>query len=98
MDKLSENQIEEVFRTYTDRVKEYKNLPQYKINQETLRKFYALYKQAMFGDAPTSIPALSSVESHYKQAAWAGVRGKSKKDAMCEYIVLCETINAAVSY
>ena len=69
-------------------VKEGKELPS-KPDNETLLKLYALYKQATEGDNNSDPPSNPfDFVSKAKHSAWSEVKGKSKDDAMKDYVAL----------
>jgi acyl-CoA-binding protein len=72
-------------------VTESKQLPE-KPDNTTLLKIYALYKQATEGDVDGKRPGFTDMVGRAKYDAWAGVKGKSKDDAMQEYIDLIESL------
>eukprot|EP00516_Mucochytrium_quahogii_P011496 CAMPEP_0203788494 /NCGR_PEP_ID=MMETSP0100_2-20121128/2880_1 /ASSEMBLY_ACC=CAM_ASM_000210 /TAXON_ID=96639 /ORGANISM=" , Strain NY0313808BC1" /LENGTH=97 /DNA_ID=CAMNT_0050691247 /DNA_START=772 /DNA_END=1065 /DNA_ORIENTATION=+ len=53
-------------------------------------KLYSLFKQATAGDVTGSQPWKVQVEARAKWDAWNAVKGKSKEDAMKEYIAEVE--------
>ena len=57
-----------------------------KQSNETKLKFYAYFKQATDGDCKGSKPSRLSVTKYYKWAAWNGLKGMSKEEAMKQYI------------
>ena len=62
-----------------------------KPGNETLLQLYSLYKQATEGDVniePQSNPF--DFVNKAKHNAWSGLKGKSKEDAMQEYVDLVE--------
>ena len=72
-------------------VAESKMLPE-KPDNMTLLKIYALYKQATEGDAGGKRPGFGDMVGRAKYDAWAGVKGKSKDEAMQEYVDLIESL------
>lgn len=58
----------------------------------TLLKLYALYKQASSGDATGERPGAFDMINRAKWDAWEGLRGRSKGDAMQNYIDLIESL------
>lgn len=59
----------------------------------TLLKLYSLYKQATDGDAPAASDAgMFDFVAKAKYNAWDGLRGKSKEQAMEEYIQLAASL------
>lgn len=57
-------------------------------NKKTLMKLYSLYNQATKGDIDMAAPAAYDCIEREKYEAWASLKGKSVKDAQCEYILL----------
>lgn len=53
---------------------------------------YALYKQATEGDVSGERPGGFDFKAIAKYDAWAGVKGKSKDDAMKEYVSLVDRL------
>ncbi len=51
-----------------------------------LLKLYALFKQGTAGDVAGKRPGMLDVKGRAKYDAWAKLKGKSKEDAMTEYI------------
>jgi acyl-CoA-binding protein len=72
-------------------VAESKSLPE-KPDNATLLKIYALYKQASEGDVDGKRPGMTDFVGRAKYDAWAAVKGKSKNDAMQEYVDLIESL------
>ena len=68
-----------------------KQLPE-KPDNPTLLKIYSLYKQATEGDVEGKRPGFTDMVGRAKYDAWAGVKGKSKDEAMQEYIDLIESL------
>ncbi|MGB7480819.1 MAG: acyl-CoA-binding protein [Burkholderiaceae bacterium] len=64
-----------------------KNLPERPDNM-TLLRIYALFKQASSGDADGKRPGMTDMVGRAKWDAWKMQEGKSKEDAMQEYIDL----------
>ena len=62
-----------------------------KPGNETLLQLYTLYKQATEGDINTEPPSNPfDFVNKAKHNAWSGLKGKSKEDAMQEYVDLVE--------
>jgi acyl-CoA-binding protein len=59
----------------------------------TLLKIYALYKQATQGDAEGPRPGFADMVARAKWDAWNSHRGKSREQAMQEYIDLIESLS-----
>jgi diazepam-binding inhibitor (GABA receptor modulator, acyl-CoA-binding protein) len=72
-------------------VAESKQLPE-KPDNMTLLKIYSLYKQATEGDVEGKRPGFTDMVGRAKYDAWAAVKGKSKDEAMQEYIDLIESL------
>ena len=72
-------------------VAESKQLPE-KPDNATLLKIYALYKQASEGDVDGKRPGMTDFVGRAKYDAWAGLKGKSKNDAMQGYVDLIESL------
>ena len=78
-------QLQELFEKA---VKESKELPS-KPDNETLLKLYALYKQGTEGDVNTEPPSNPfDFVSKAKHNAWSDLKGKTKDNAMAEYVAL----------
>ena len=72
--------------------KESKELPS-KPSNETLLKLYSLYKQGTEGDVNTGPPANPfDFVNKAKYEAWSSLKGKTKDDAMKEYVALVEQL------
>ena len=63
-----------------------------KPDNETLLKLYALYKQATVGDASGKRPGFTDPVGRAKYDAWEKLKGKSKEQAMQQYIELTNTL------
>ena len=62
-----------------------------KPGNETLLQLYSLYKQATEGDVNTEPPSNPfDFVNKAKHNSWSGLKGKSKEDAMQEYVNLVE--------
>ncbi len=68
-----------------------KALPE-KPDNATLLQIYSLYKQATEGDVEGKRPGFTDMVGRAKYDAWAGVKGKSKGEAMQAYIDLIESL------
>ena len=68
-----------------------KSLPE-KPDNMTLLKLYALYKQASSGDAEGKRPGFTDMVGRAKWDAWNEAKGKSKDEAMQEYVDLIESL------
>ena len=73
---------------FTEAVTNSKLLPS-KPDNETLLKLYSLYKQATEGDNNGEAPSNPfDIVAKAKYNAWTEMKGKSKEDAMKEYVEL----------
>lgn len=63
-----------------------------KPDNETLLKLYALYKQSTAGDASGKRPGFTDPVGRAKYDAWEKLKGKSKDQAMQQYIDLVNTL------
>ncbi len=72
---------------------EVQRLP-YKPDNDTMLKLYGLYKQATQGDVSGKRPGFTNPVGRAKYDAWKRVRGKSRTDAMQEYVDLVEKLKA----
>jgi acyl-CoA-binding protein len=77
--------------TFQQAVADSKSLPE-KPDNMTLLKIYALYKQATSGDAEGKRPGFGDMVGRAKWDAWNGLAGKSKDEAMQEYVDLVESL------
>ena len=71
-----------------------KNLPE-RPGNDILLRLYSLYKQATLGDVnadPPTNPVDFAAKAKYE--AWAGLRGKTKNDAMTDYIELVKKLKS----
>ena len=72
--------------------KESKELPT-KPDNETLLKLYSLYKQGTEGDVNTDPPSNPfDFVNKAKHEAWTTLKGKTKDEAMQEYVGLIEQL------
>lgn len=60
----------------------------------TLLKIYSLYKQATEGDATGERPSFTDMVARAKWDAWNAHKGKSKEQAMQEYIDLIDDLSS----
>jgi diazepam-binding inhibitor (GABA receptor modulating acyl-CoA-binding protein) len=75
-------------------VKDSKELPS-KPDNETLLKLYSLYKQGTEGDVNTDPPSNPfDFVNKAKYDAWALLKGKTKDEAMEEYVTLVEKLKS----
>jgi len=68
-----------------------KKLPE-KPDNATLLQLYALFKQASSGDADGERPGFGDFVARAKWDAWNAIAGKSKDEAMQEYVDLVESL------
>ena len=68
-----------------------KQLPE-KPDNAMLLQLYALFKQASSGDADGKRPGFGDLIGRAKWDAWNAIAGKSKDDAMQEYVDLVESL------
>lgn len=67
-----------------------------KPGNETLLQLYSLYKQSTEGDVNTEPPTNPfDFVNKAKHDAWSGLKGKSKEDAMQEYVDLVEGLKGS---
>lgn len=64
-----------------------------KPENEDLLKLYSLYKQATDGDVSGDRPEGFDFKAIAKYNAWAAIKGKSREDAMKEYIELVNRLS-----
>lgn len=82
----------ELKEQFEQAAKESKELPS-KPSNETLLKLYSLYKQGTEGDINTETPANPfDFVNKAKHEAWSSLKGKTKDDAMKEYVSLVEQL------
>ncbi len=58
----------------------------------TLLELYGLFKQATAGDVSGPRPGLLDFKGRAKWDAWAGQRGKTRDDAMEQYVALVDRL------
>eukprot|EP00904_Undaria_pinnatifida_P008973 jgi/Undpi1/5205/HiC_scaffold_2.g00487.m1 len=58
-----------------------------KTSNEDKLKLYALFKQVNGGDCNTTRPGMLDLAGKAKWDAWKALEGKSKDDAMKEYVI-----------
>ncbi|CAJ1930928.1 unnamed protein product [Sphenostylis stenocarpa] len=74
--------IQEDFEQYAVKAK---SLPANQTN-ENLLILYGLYKQSTVGPVNTDRPGIFNMRDRAKWDAWKAVEGKSKDEAMCDYV------------
>jgi len=77
--------------TFEAAVVDSKKLPE-KPDNMTLLKIYSLYKQATEGDVEGKRPGFTDMVGRAKYDAWAAVKGKSRDEAMQDYVDLIESL------
>lgn len=75
-------ELKEQFEDAQKRVKTLSKNP----GTDALLKLYGLFKQGTEGDVSGKRPGMLDVKGRAKHDAWAGQKGKSKEDAMKEYV------------
>jgi len=81
-------------QAFEQAAKESKELPS-KPSNEVLLQLYSLYKQGSTGDVNTDPPDNPfDFVAKAKYEAWSGLKGKSKEDAMKEYVDLVNKLKA----
>ncbi|CAK6978840.1 acyl-CoA-binding protein [Scomber scombrus] len=78
--------IKAKFDAAAEEVKQLKAKPA----DEEMLQVYSLFKQATVGDVNTARPGMFDFTGKAKWDAWEKQKGKSKEDAMNEYINLVE--------
>jgi acyl-CoA-binding protein len=61
-------------------------------SNEQLLKLYAFYKQSTEGDVQGTRPGMFDFKGQAKYDAWAKEAGKSKDEAMQNYVALVESL------
>jgi len=59
---------------------------------DDLLKLYAFYKQSTTGDVAGDRPGIFDMVGRAKYDAWAAIKGKSKDDAMKDYVAIVERL------
>ncbi|KAB2059811.1 hypothetical protein ERO13_A11G304300v2 [Gossypium hirsutum] len=85
--------LKEEFEEYAEKAK---TLPQNTTNDDKLI-LYGLYKQATVGPVNTSRPGMFNMKEKYKWDAWKAVEGKSKEEAMNDYITNVKQLQEAAA-
>lgn len=86
--KLTEAELTAKFNEKVKEVRE--GPPNPKTTNSDKLKVYGLYKQATKGDNNEAKPWAVQIESKAKWEAWTAEKGKSKNQAMAEYVVEIE--------
>jgi acyl-CoA-binding protein len=76
------------FEAAIARSKEFTKRP----SNEELLQLYAFYKQATEGDVGGEKPGAFDFKAMFKYEAWAAEKGKSKEQAMQDYVALVNTL------
>jgi acyl-CoA-binding protein len=61
-------------------------------SNDQLLRMYALYKQATEGDVQGTRPSMFDFKGQAKYDAWAKEAGKTKEDAMQQYVALVASL------
>lgn len=83
-------ELQKQFDAAVERIKTEKRSDGKESTNEEKLKVYALFKQVNVGDVQGSQPWAVQVEARAKWDAWNSVKGKSKTDAMQEYVAEVE--------
>jgi diazepam-binding inhibitor (GABA receptor modulator, acyl-CoA-binding protein) len=76
------------FEKAAERSKQFTKRP----SNEELLQLYALYKQATEGDATGERPGGFDFKAIAKFDSWAELKGKSKEQAMLDYVALVDKL------
>jgi acyl-CoA-binding protein len=88
-----EKKIMDIIQQFEAAAANSKSLPE-KPSNEVLLQLYSLYKQGKEGDVNTEPPSNPfDFVNKAKYEAWSALKGKSKEDAMKEYIQLVEKLS-----
>lgn len=82
--------LQQQFNNAVTRSKELTQRP----SNEELLQLYALYKQATEGDATGDRPGGFDFKAIAKFDAWAELKGKTKEQAMQQYVALMGNLHA----
>ena len=77
---------------FTDAKKKVEELYK-RMDNKTIRKVYAYYKQATEGDISGKRPSALRFRDRVKFDAWSSISGMSKKDAEAAYIELVSNLD-----
>ncbi|MBA0771280.1 hypothetical protein Gotri_019764, partial [Gossypium trilobum] len=83
----------EEFEEYAEKAK---TLPENTTNDDKLI-LYGLFKQATVGPVNTRRPGMFNMKEKYKWDAWKAVEGKSKEEAMNDYITKVKQLQEAAA-
>ena len=64
-----------------------------RLGNSTVRKIYALYKQATVGDVTGKRPGVLRIRDRIKFDSWSSISGMSKDDAKIAYIDLVKNLD-----
>lgn len=64
-----------------------------RLGNTTVRKIYALYKQATVGDVTGKRPGVLRIRDRIKFDSWSSISGMSKDEAKIAYIDLVKNLN-----
>jgi diazepam-binding inhibitor (GABA receptor modulating acyl-CoA-binding protein) len=78
---------------FENAVQEVQKLPD-RLDNETLLKLYALYKQATLGDVFGKRPGGMDFVGRAKYDAWSDLKGSSKDEAMKDYAGLVDQLTS----
>jgi diazepam-binding inhibitor (GABA receptor modulator, acyl-CoA-binding protein) len=81
--------LQQQFENAVTRSKSFTKRP----GNEELLQLYGLFKQATEGDAPGDRPGGFDFKAIAKHDAWADVKGKTKEQAMQEYVSLVDRLH-----
>jgi diazepam-binding inhibitor (GABA receptor modulator, acyl-CoA-binding protein) len=81
--------LQQTFDSAVARSREFSRRP----SNEELLSLYALYKQATEGDVTGDRPGGFDFKAIAKFDAWEEVKGKSKEQAMTEYVALVDQLS-----
>ena len=85
---LEEQELTQKFEEAVESVR--KNPPKKSLTTKDRLLVYGLYKQATIGDNKTAKPWAVQVEKRAKWDAWKKQKGKSKQEAMADYVIEVE--------
>ncbi len=83
---------QEIFNKAADTVKSALKEANKKISNDEALELYGWFKQANEGDNKTDKPGMFSFEGKAKWEAWTSRAGKSKEEAMAQYIQVAKSI------
>lgn len=63
-----------------------------RLDNATIRKIYAYFKQATEGDALGKRPSVLKLRDRIKYDSWSSIRGMSRHDAMLAYVELADRL------